>query len=98
MARVIFSAEYEIKPDKVDEYLEKVVKLTEILRGLGYEYSVLKDKKKSNTFWEIFTFASEEDFMNFDDVPSDEANEIIYDITTNLVDNKKVNYRTLVEI
>lgn len=97
MARVIFSAEYEIKSDKVKNYLEKVSKLKIILNGLGYDYHLYRDKKKTNIFYEMFIFPSVEEFDKFDDVPSDEANDIIYEITSNFVENKKVLYKTMVE-
>ena len=96
MARVIFSSEYEIKPDKVLEYLEKVNKLKALFSGQDFEYSIYVDKKKNNYFYEMFSFKSEEDFEKYDDANSDEANDIIYQINSELIAGK-VHYKTLIE-
>jgi hypothetical protein len=98
MSRVIFSAEYQVDDDKLDIYLEKIAKLKTLLSGREYEYFVFRDEKRKNYFEEIYIFKNVEDFENFDDVPTEEIGSLVYDITSNCVIDKKVQYKTLYEV
>lgn len=98
MARVIFSAEYQVKEEKLAEYLEKIKKLKELLTDLSYQYMVFEDEKRKNYFEEVYIFNSVEDFDNFDDVPSEEVGNLVYEITTECIVDKKVVYKTLKEV
>lgn len=98
MARVIFSAEYQVNDDKIEIYLEKIAKLKSLMSGREYEYVVFRDEKRKNHFEEIYIFKSVEDFENFDDVPTEEIGNLVYDITSTCIADKKVQYKTLYEV
>lgn len=98
MPRVIFSISYSVYPDKVEKYLKKISYLKALLSEENYLYSVFRDKKNPYQFEEIYIFESEEDFDQFDDAENLEASSIIFEIANNYVVDKKLNYKTLVEV
>ncbi len=98
MSRVIFSIKYSVYPDKLEKYLKKISYLRDLLAAENYDYSVYRDKKNPYEFEEIYIFESFEDFENFDDAVSDEISGIIFEVTNNYVVDKKLVYKTLVEI
>ncbi len=98
MARVIFSAEYQVSEEKLEMYLEKISKLKSLMQGREYEYVVFRDEKRKNHFEEVYIFKNSEDFENFDDVPTEEIGNLVYDITSTCIAGKKVQYKTLYEV
>lgn len=98
MPRVIFSISYSVYPDKVEKYLKKITYLKALLSEENYLYSVFRDKKNPYQFEEIYIFESEEDFDQFDDAENQEASSIIFEIANNYVVDKKLNYKTLIEV
>ena len=68
MAKVIFSVQYEINPNKREDYLTVVRELKNLLKAEGLEsYNVYEVKSKANHFQELFTFSSMEAYEQFED-------------------------------
>src|ERR1035437_3393119 len=98
MAKVIFSMQYEINPNKTEEYLGVVKELKNLLKAEGLEsYSVYEVKGKANNFQEIYTFVSSEAFDQFDDDQNERLNILISKLNDLTVDNT-TKYSTLYEI
>ena len=58
MSKVLFSIQYEIVPEKRDEYLKVVKELKNLLKAEGLEsYDVYEVKGKSVSFQELYTFS-----------------------------------------
>lgn len=97
MAKVLFSVQYDIIPEKKDEYLKVVRELKSLLKREGLEsYNVYELKGKANTFNEIYTFSSPEAYEAFDDNEDERLNILINklgDLTTG-----STRYQTLVEL
>lgn len=98
MSRVIFTIKYSVYPEKIEKYLKKINYLRDLLAEENYQYSVYRDKKDPYEFEEIYVFESEEDFENFDDAVNEEASSLIYEITNNYIVDKKLTYKTLIEV
>jgi quinol monooxygenase YgiN len=98
MAKVLFSVQYEINPDKRDEYLKLVKELKNLLKAEGLlDYSVYEQKHKPNHFEEIYTFDSSEAYDNFEDAQSERINILISTIN-NLSKDNSTKYTTLYEL
>ena len=98
MAKVIFNIQYELKPDKKDEYLSVVKELKILLKADGLEdYSVFEVKGKGNHFQEAYTFASEEAYEAFDDNQNERINILINKLSDLTVENS-TKYTTLYEL
>jgi L-rhamnose mutarotase len=98
MAKVIFSIQYEISPNKKEEYLGVVKELKNLLKAEGLEsYSVYEVKGKANNFQEIYIFSSSEAFDQFDDDQNERLNILISKLNDLTVDNS-TKYSTLYEI
>ncbi len=98
MAKVIFNIQYELKPDKKDEYLSVVKELKILLKADGLEnYSVYEVKGKGNHYQEVYTFASEEAYEAFDDNQSERINILINKLSDLTVENS-TKYATLYEL
>lgn len=98
MAKVIFNIQYELKPDKKDEYLSVVKELKILLKADGLEnYSVYEVKGKGRHYQEVYTFASEEAYEAFDDNQSERINILINKLSDLTVENS-TKYTTLYEL
>jgi quinol monooxygenase YgiN len=98
MAKVIFSIQYEINPMKREEYLSIIRELKNLLRTDGLEkYHVFEVKGKTNTFQEIYEFASQEAFEAFDDDQNERLNILINKLSDITVGNS-TKYSTLYEL
>lgn len=98
MAKVLFSVQYEINPDKRDEYLKLIKELKNLVKADGLlDYSVYEQKNKRNHFEELFTFASDEAYDNFEDEQSERINILISSIS-NLAKENSTKYSTLYEL
>lgn len=97
MAKVLFSVQYDVLPEKKDEYLKVVKELKVLLNKEGIEsYNVYEVKGKTNSFQEIYTFTSLEAYEAFDDNEDERLNLLINklnDITTGAS-----KYQTLIEL
>ena len=98
MAKVIFNIQYELKPDKKDEYLSVIKELKILLKADGLEdYSVFEVKGKGNHFQEAYTFTSEEAYEAFDDNQNERINILINKLSDLTVENS-TKYTTLYEL
>jgi hypothetical protein len=98
MSKVLFSIQYEILPEKRDEYLKVVRELINLLKAEGLEsYMVYEVKGKSNNFQEQYTFSSMEAYEAFDDETDERVNILIDKINEMSVD-KSTKYTTLVQL
>ena len=98
MAKVIFSIQYEIIPEKRDDYLDVIRELKNIVKSEGLEsYSVFEKKSKKNNFEEIHIFSNEEAYEAFDD-NGDERVEILMEKLSNIIKNNSTQYNTLYEV
>lgn len=98
MPKVIFSIQYELKPENREEYLRTIKELKNLLKADGLEnYSVFEIKGKQNSFQEQYTFSSMEAFDNFDD-ETDERLNILTNKINDLSVSHSIKYLTLSEI
>ncbi len=98
MAKVIFNIQYELKPDKKDEYLGVIKELKNLLKADGLEsYEIFEVKGKGNHLQEVYTFSSEEAYEQFDDDQNERINILINKLNELTVDNS-TKYTTLYQI
>jgi quinol monooxygenase YgiN len=98
MAKVIFSIQYDINPEKRNEYLDIIRELKNLVKSEGLEsYSVFEQKTKKNRFEEIHIFNSKEAYEDFDD-NGDERIEILMDKLSHIIVNNSTHYNTLFEV
>jgi hypothetical protein len=98
MSKVLFSIQYEILPEKRDDYLKVIRELKNLLNADGLEsYSVFEVKGKTNNFQELYTFSSMEAYEAFDDETDERINILIDKINEMSVD-KSTKYTTLVQL
>ena len=98
MSKVLFTINYEIEPEKKEEYLKTIRELKSLLKAEGLEnYSVYEVKGKSNQFIEQYTFSSNDAFENFDDNTDERINILINKINDMAV-NHSTRYGTLTEL
>jgi len=99
MTRILFQINYDIHPEKRAEYLETVKELEKhITETTDHNYMVVEDKKKPNSFTEIYICKDEQEFDGLED----EMDDIIYGLTTKIasqfVEGGKSNYSTFYEV
>ncbi len=98
MSKVLFTIQYEIIPEKRDEYLKVIRELKNLLKAEGLEsYVVYEVKGKPAAFQELYTFTSMEAYEAFDDLNDERINILIDKITSMTVD-KSTKYTTLVQL
>ena len=98
MSKVIFSIQYELNPEKREEYFRTIRELKNLLKADGLEnYSVFETKGKQNSFQEQYTFESMAAFENFDD-NTDERINILINKINDLAVERSTKYTTLTEI
>ena len=98
MAKVIFNIQYELKPDKKEEYISVIKELKSLLKAEGLEsYSVYEVKGKGNHFQEIYTFTSDEAYEAFDDNENERINILINKLSDLTVENS-TKYTTMYEL
>jgi len=98
MSRVIFTIEYEIKPEKREEFLTVARELKNIVKAEGLEkYSIFENCKKTNTFEEKYFFVDEQAYEEFDDI-EDERIGILTNKLSNIIKEKTIKYSVTKEI
>jgi quinol monooxygenase YgiN len=98
MSKVLFSIQYEIVPEKRDEYLKVIKELKNLLRAEGLEsYNVYEVKGKAISFQELYTFSNMEAYEAFDDM-NDERINILVDKIGGMSVDKSTKYNTLVQL
>ncbi len=98
MSKVIFTVQYEIKPEKREEYLSSIKELKLLIKPEGMEsYSVYELRGRSNNFQEIYVFSSEEAYDSYEDSLDERTNLLISKITEMTI-KQSSKYSTLVEV
>ncbi len=98
MSKVLFTVQYEIKPEDRDEYLVIVRELKTLMKNEQLEdYKVFENKGKGNHFLEIYTFKSFEDYENFDDNQSERVN-ILLNKLSDISISGQTKYATFTEV
>jgi hypothetical protein len=98
MSNVLFSIQYDIVPEKRDEYLKVVKELKNLLKAEGLEsYVVYEVKGKAISFQELYTFVNMEAYEAFDDM-NDERINILVDKISGMSVDKSTKYNTLVQL
>ena len=98
MSRVIFTIEYEVKPEKREEFLTVARELTHIVKAEGLtEYSIYENAKKNNVFEEKYFFVDEQAYEEFDDI-EDERFDILTNKLSDMVVEKTTKYSVMREV
>lgn len=97
MAKVLFTVQYEVLPNKRDEFLSSMNELKTLITAEGLEsYALYEVKGKANAYAEVYTFSSVEAYEAFDDAANERVNILISKIE-NLKAHNSTKYTTLVE-
>ena len=98
MAKVIFSIQYDVMPNKRDEYLNIIRELKTLVSSNGLlSYSVYEKKNKANSFEEVYTFESDEAYEAFDD-NQNERIDILMSKLSDLIKENSTKYTTMYEV
>ena len=98
MPKIIFEINYNIIPEKRDEYLRTVQELKSKIRETGVEYSVYENRKDSENFSEIYVCRDEDEFETLEDNQSDEIVGLTQKLFDEYIQTNKVTYITRQEI
>ncbi len=98
MSKVIFTVQYEIKPEKRNEYLTCMKELKLLVKAEGLqEYNLYEVKGKSLIFQEELIFLNKEAFDNYDDSSSERMDILISKLEEFKIPNS-TKYATLNEL
>jgi len=98
MGKVIFTISYDIVPEKRAEYLPLSQKMKEHIlqkEGVG-DYSIFENRRKQNSFSEVFIFNSIDDYDGLED--EDETMRSLMSELESMLTDGKMKYSTLVEV
>lgn len=99
MSKIIFEINYNIIPEKREEYLQTISDLRSYIQETSSNnYSVFENKKSPNNFTEMYVCESEEEFDAIEDNQSDETIELTQRLFNDYIKDKKVNYATKYEV
>lgn len=99
MSKIIFEINYNIIPEKREEYLRTITDLrNNIKETSNNNYSVFENKKSPNNFTEMYVCESEEEFDTIEDNQSEETMELTQKLFNDFIKDKKVNYATKYEV
>ena len=99
MNRILFQINYDVYPDKRDEFLADIKTLESYMQAhTGHNYMVVEDKTKKNCFTEVYILKDEAEFEGLED----EMDDTVYGLTTKILSqyvvDGKTRYSTLYEI
>lgn len=99
MSRILFQINYDVHPEKRDEYIAAAKELESYLKShSNHNYMVVEDKNKKNSFSEVYILKDEAEFEGLED----EMDDTIYGITTKILSeyvvDGKTRYSTFYEI
>lgn len=98
MLRVIFTIQYEVIPEKREEYLKVARELKNIIKAEGLEeYSIYESTKKANQFEEKYFFIDEQAYEDFDDI-SDERVDILMNKMSDMIKEQTTHYSVIKEV
>mgnify|MGYP003500564888 CR=1 FL=1 len=99
MNRILFQINYDVYPEKREEFLADVKELGNYMRShTGHNYMVVEDKIKKNCFTEVYILKDEAEFEGLED----EMDDTVYGLTTKILSqyvvDGKTRYSTFYEI
>ena len=99
MSKIIFLINYDILPDKREEYLLTMKELKDhLLNNSHKNYIVVEDKNKKNNFTEMYICENEEEYESLENETDDKTFELTNKLFTEYILEKKVKYSTFYEI
>lgn len=91
MNRILFQINYDIFPEKREEYIQTIKELENHMRSnTDHNYMVVEDKNKANSFTEVYILKDEAEF----DGMEDEMDDTIYSLTTKILSQYVVDGKT----
>src|SRR5512134_22912 len=91
MNRILFQINYDVHPEKRDDYIVTMKELESHIKGnTSHNYMVVEDKSKKNNFTEIYICSSEAEFEGLED----EMDDTIYGLTTKILKDFVVGGKT----
>lgn len=98
MSRILFQINYDVHPEKRDDYLATIKELEAYMRSnTDHNYMVVEDKNKTNSFTEVYILKDEAEFEGLED----EMDDTIYSLTTKILSqfvDGKTRYTTSYEV
>lgn len=99
MSKIIFEINYNINPDRREEYLATIGELRRSINESSVKnYSVFENKKSPNNFSEIYICDNEEEFDAIEDNQSEETMELTQRLFDEFIKDNKVSYSTKYEV
>ena len=99
MPKIIFEINYNIHPEKREQYLSMINDLRKSIKETSNNnYFVFENKKIKNNFTEMYICESEEEFDALEDNQSEETIELTQKLFNDLIKDNKVNYTTKYEV
>lgn len=99
MSRILFEINYDVYPEKRDDYVSTVKELVKYLtENKNHNYFVVEDKTRRNNFTEIFIFNNEDEFDALEDESDDKMYSLTSKIMTDFAVDGKTRYSTYYEL
>lgn len=99
MPKIIFEINYNIHPEKREDYLQTIGNLKKnIVDSSVTNYSVYESKKIKNNFSEIYVCENEEEFDSLEDNQSEEVIKLTQKLFDEFIKDRKVVYTTKYEV
>lgn len=99
MSKIIFEINYNIYPEKRDDYLRTIADLkSSINENSNNSYSVYENKKTPNNFTELYICQNQEEFDAMEDNQSEQTIELTQKLFDDFIKDKKVSYTTMYEV
>jgi len=96
---ILFEIKYKIYDNKRNEYLDLIKQIKDYYKKDGVDrYMVFEDEKNKGEFTELFLFASESDFEKFEENSDEDINQLLAKLASELVVDKKIRYKTKLEV
>jgi len=99
MAKIIFEVNYNVLPEKRDEYIKAIQELKELIKEKPLDdYLVLetKNRNQANNFTEVFICDDEEQLVEIEE--DETISEKVNSIMDNFIIDGKATYSTKIEI
>jgi hypothetical protein len=91
MSRILFQINYDVHPEKRDDYIATAKELQAYMSGhSNHNYMVVEDKNKKNSFTEVYILKDEAEFEGMED----EMDDTIYGLTTKILSEFVVDGKT----
>lgn len=99
MAKIIFQINYDVLPEKREDYLSAIKELKNHIKlNSDNNYFIVEDKNKENNFTEIYICNNEAEYENIENNMDDAVFELTNRMFNDYIIDKKAKYTTLYEI